>query len=258
MLLTSDQKALLNGNGVRGAAAGAKFVVKWQYYDNYGRTVVPFRLDPAYTEKEKTRIKTILMNMMQKLYNCINFYDDTNTKFYLEPFINITKHATDCASRLGVMARENQPQEMRLAAKCLKDTVTVQRVFMYALGFVHEHQRNDRDMFVDVFNANMTKAAKNQYEKLTKKEKYPLGEEYDLTSIMHNLSKQGGIIDPATNQTKIVMLKKDGTMIRTTAPRVSANDIVQISKLYSNTCPAPKKITCDKNKKRVLSRKHQM
>lgn len=58
---------------------------------------------------------------------------------------------------------------------------TIQHEAMHALGYYHEHQRPDRDRFLEI----LTSKSKNNYKKNEGKEKFLLYSPYDYHSLMH-------------------------------------------------------------------------
>ena len=56
---------------------------------------------------------------------------------------------------------------------------------MHALGFLHTHQRPDRDEYVDVLFENITPQMVSQYEKITVQEWKDFGVEYSTKSNLH-------------------------------------------------------------------------
>ncbi|VDN28479.1 unnamed protein product [Gongylonema pulchrum] len=51
-------------------------------------------------------------------------------------------------------ARVGGPQQVSLADECLSYGTVIHEL-MHVVGFIHEHQRNDRDFFVDILWQNI-------------------------------------------------------------------------------------------------------
>lgn len=51
-------------------------------------------------------------------------------------------------------ARVGGPQQVSLADECI-DYPTIIHEFMHVIGFIHEHQREDRDGFVNIIWRNV-------------------------------------------------------------------------------------------------------
>ncbi|CAL1296102.1 unnamed protein product, partial [Larinioides sclopetarius] len=56
---------------------------------------------------------------------------------------------------------------------------------MHSLGFIHEHNRPDRDGFIIVVWDNILEDAKSNFKKQSEEKVTPLGVEYDYDSVMH-------------------------------------------------------------------------
>lgn len=94
------------------------------------------------------------------------FNDNTSVRFVpaeegdtdLLVFVGIEDH---CASHLG---RTGGPQPILISPKCGK--TEVMHELMHALGFVHEHSRQDRDRYVDILWDNIQEPFLFQFNKM--------------------------------------------------------------------------------------------
>lgn len=133
-----------------------------------------------------------------------------------------------CFSVVG-QPRRLTHYENHLGDNCWADS-TVYHEQGHAFGFIHEHQRPDRDNYVFIDTSNMVPDRVGDYQKLTSIQD-PLGP-YDFMSIMHYTSRGG--VDPS----KPVIIPRSGygafanTMGTSTAP--TANDRAAIYSLYNN------------------------
>ncbi len=65
---------------------------------------------------------------------------------------------------------------------------------MHTLGFLHEHQRPDRDEFVEILWDNIAEEKRSQYTKLTDGGESTYGTTYNLYSVMHyNTGVRAGV-----------------------------------------------------------------
>ena len=89
--------------------------------------------------------------MMQKVENasCIRFVAVTTQTIYMEIRYRTTKH---CGSFIGY--RHDIPKIMDLQRDCLTKYDILHKL-MHALGFRHEHKREDRDHYVTVNRENI-------------------------------------------------------------------------------------------------------
>jgi astacin len=68
----------------------------------------------------------------------------------------------------------------------------------HAIGFYHEHNRYDRNDYINVNTANLDQGLLSQLRRIPKGESNTLGLGYDYASIMHYSSLRG-IITPKSN-----------------------------------------------------------
>ena len=124
------------------------------------------------------------------------------------------------------MSEQPQSISMRPDAWSMHDNTTMQHEAMHALGFLHEHQRLDRDNYVEV---HPDYANDGNYAKMSTDEWNDLSSPYDFNSVMHYSSKStddGGwsLSIPGSNYQVPVSVNR-------TFP-FSEQDIAQINSLY--------------------------
>ncbi|MCX6110180.1 MAG: M12 family metallopeptidase [Proteobacteria bacterium] len=88
-------------------------------------------------------------------------------------------HADLCQSYLG---RKGGEQEVVLAASCSKGQVLHE--LMHALGFVHEHSREDRDRYIKIVWDEILPAYRNQFQKVPAAVSQPVDVPFDFESIL--------------------------------------------------------------------------
>jgi hypothetical protein len=93
-------------------------------------------------------------------------------------WVRVTRNATGCFSAVG---RLGGVQDLNLGPRCWT-THVIAHELMHALGFIHEHQRPDRDEFVRVRWQNLWPWDRVAFEKVTTAQRRS---PYDLRSIMH-------------------------------------------------------------------------
>lgn len=55
----------------------------------------------------------------------------------------------------------------------------------HAIGFFHEHNRHDRDQYIEVISSNIRDGAHSQFQRFREGETNTLGYGYDYASVMH-------------------------------------------------------------------------
>ncbi|GFS56611.1 protein SpAN [Nephila pilipes] len=98
----------------------------------------------------------------------------------------------------------------------------------HALGLHHEHQRSDRDTYLNVYLDNVIKGQEHNFNKTLPSEEL-IFTKYDYASIMHY-----GCCAFAANSTLITMEAKNGTPLKEPydKPGLTNSDITMVNKLY--------------------------
>ncbi|GFT22675.1 astacin-like metalloprotease toxin 2, partial [Nephila pilipes] len=99
----------------------------------------------------------------------------------------------------------------------------------HALGLHHEHQRSDRDTYLNVYLDNVKSGQGHNFDKTDPSQEL-IYTNYDYSSIMHYgcyaFSKQPGVLK--------TMEAKNGTLLQDpyNKPGLTNNDITMVRKLY--------------------------
>src|SRR5690606_23206778 len=80
-----------------------------------------------------------------------------------------------CQSYLG---KKGGPQEIRLHEHCTSGQIIHE--LLHALGFVHEHNRADRDQYIHIHWENVLSSQKYQFQKLEKQISQPADYPFDF------------------------------------------------------------------------------
>ncbi|VDN02044.1 unnamed protein product [Thelazia callipaeda] len=120
------------------------------------------------------------------------------------------------------------PQQVSLADECLS-YATVIHELMHVIGFIHEHQRDDRDYFVNILWQNVVPGAHADFEKLNSARLSYYGETYDYFSIMHYDSTEGSRNGQNTLEAKIHGI----TPLMGKSTDLSLSDIKRINRAYN-------------------------
>ncbi|XP_068129825.1 embryonic protein UVS.2-like [Hyperolius riggenbachi] len=136
-----------------------------------GTVPVPYALDPAYNGYQLNLFKRAF-DEFQTL-TCIRFIPRTTENDY----VNIVNGGS-CTSYVGKIGGG---QFISLGGGCMYRGV-VQHELDHALGFVHEHMRDDRDNYVTVLYQFIAPEYYSAYNKMNTDDQ---GLEYDHSSVMH-------------------------------------------------------------------------
>ncbi|XP_068129816.1 embryonic protein UVS.2-like [Hyperolius riggenbachi] len=136
-----------------------------------GTVPVPYALDPAYNANQ-LNLFTRAFEEFQTL-TCIRFIPRTTENDY----VNIVNGGS-CTSYIGKIGGG---QYISLGGGCMYRGI-VQHELDHALGFVHEHMRDDRDNYVTVLYQFINPEYYADYNKVNTDDQ---GLEYDYSSVMH-------------------------------------------------------------------------
>ncbi|XP_041667698.1 astacin-like metalloendopeptidase [Cheilinus undulatus] len=125
------------------------------------------------TEDLASRTEDILSAMaMLSEHTCVKFHNRTSETNYL-----IFKPSKGCASYVGFIGGE---QPVFVGPPCTVGNIVHE--ILHALGFHHEHTREDREKYITVLNHNIMEGMERNFEK---KPGETFGLPYDIISIMH-------------------------------------------------------------------------
>uniref|UniRef100_A0A1B6KMJ9 Metalloendopeptidase n=1 Tax=Graphocephala atropunctata TaxID=36148 RepID=A0A1B6KMJ9_9HEMI len=158
---------------------------RWQKYEferksflldrikHWPNSVVPYEIDPRFDSWEKKKIQKAIA--LFHSVSCVRFVPKSDERDYVKFVWSRSK----CHSSLG---RVGGAQSITLSDACFYLSGyrgSVVHEVMHALGFIHEHQRLDRDCYVNV--TGYGKTSSNFIYISGTDTKFP----YDYTSIMH-------------------------------------------------------------------------
>lgn len=135
---------------------------------------IPWTLDGEFSESERKTLEGALMELEIRTGGVVRF----PLRHVEEDYVRIIR-GPGCSSYIG---RQGGPQEMSLGPGCFWNDI-VQHEFMHAMGFLHEHQRSDRDKYITVHWYNLRKGADTGFAKMDTH--HDFGAPYDFESIMH-------------------------------------------------------------------------
>ncbi|RCN40089.1 astacin [Ancylostoma caninum] len=168
--------------------------------DKWPNGRVPYVLSAAYNENQRAVIARAIAGYQAK--TCIRFVPKTPLD---RDYVVISK-LDGCVKFAAILwdsfamqipfrcyadfARVGGRQQVSLADECI-DYATIIHEFMHVIGFIHEHQREDRDSYVNILYQNIIPGANSDFDKLSQLDLSYYGEGYDYLSIMHYESNEG-------------------------------------------------------------------
>jgi hypothetical protein len=159
-------------------------VTLWDTKFSYDKFVIQVQIDNSYSGTSKKAIEDALKSL-QKRSKVIKFKTSSSPPSDKNvPYIHIQQTQEGCWSWIGRTRSANEGQVLSLDEDnfCL-NSGTIQHEVLHALGFLHEHTRDDRDSHVKVHWDNIRDNGKRNFWK--DKNGETLGSDYDLDSIMH-------------------------------------------------------------------------
>uniref|UniRef100_A0A5S6QZ76 Metalloendopeptidase n=1 Tax=Trichuris muris TaxID=70415 RepID=A0A5S6QZ76_TRIMR len=178
---------------------------------------IPYELSSSYSSYERAIIARAMQSYHER--TCIRFVGRTNEVDYLA----IGKY-DGCFSDVG---RSGGRQLLSLDDGCVIYR-TVLHELMHSVGFWHEHERQDRDNYVEIIWRNIRPGAHSQFNKVDPSESNTYGESYDYRSIMHYDSKSF-----SRNGRDTMVARQPGmTSVMGKSPDFSPSDLRKINNMY--------------------------
>ncbi|KAM8953257.1 astacin-like metalloendopeptidase [Pelodytes ibericus] len=140
-----------------------------------GMVYVPYVISPQYTKAERSVITSALQEF--EVMTCLTFAGRTAEKNYIS-----IESGSGCWSSIG---RIGGKQTVSLSKSGCVSYGVVQHEIMHTLGFLHEHNRSDRDNYVDIMWKYINDDDQSNF---LKDDANNLGLPYDYSSVMHYYS----------------------------------------------------------------------
>lgn len=153
-----------------------------------------------------------------ELVSCIRFKPRKFSKDYLQIF-----SGKYCKSHLG---RTGGPQPLSLNWRVCFEKGIIIHELLHALGYIHMHNRPDRDKYVKIMWKNIAPQWFSEFDKVNPSNFNHLGTPYDYQSIMHYGATA------FTKNGKITILTKNGEQIGQRFG-LSKGDIRRINNKYN-------------------------
>ncbi|KAM8953256.1 astacin-like metalloendopeptidase [Pelodytes ibericus] len=140
-----------------------------------GMVYVPYVISPQYTKAERSVITSALQEF--QVMTCLRFAGRTAEKNYMS-----IESGSGCWSSIG---KRGGKQTVSLSKKGCVSYGVVQHEIMHSLGFFHEHNRSDRDNYVNIMWQYINYDNQGNF---LKDDTNNLGLPYDYSSVMHYYS----------------------------------------------------------------------
>ncbi|CAG7720316.1 unnamed protein product [Allacma fusca] len=202
---------------------------------------IPFSFAPGYTKQEMNDIR-LAMDYIQE-FTCIRFQSKKQKTD--QNFLYIRKLSGKCSSFVGNI--QKGPQQVALdpdTKKCGSPSFPghVLHELVHAIGFFHEHARNDRDNYIDIRYENLpdddrTRKNYNTNEDNNLDAEF-FGVPYNYGSIMHYSRRAGSRNGKDTiipKKTRGVQPGLRGELGQ--REKLSYGDIKMIQTMYKKECP---------------------
>ncbi|XP_045129137.1 astacin-like isoform X2 [Portunus trituberculatus] len=186
--------------------------------------VVPYVFGSSITQHQRNIIVQGMIDFHAK--TCIRFVERTAQRDYIE----IVSDYQGCWSYVGKVGGN---QYLSLEANgCIAVGIAIHEL-MHAVGFYHEHTRNDRDNYVTIHYENIIPGMESQFNKDSYYQY--VGEGYNYASIMHygmyTFSKEWGVKKTVEPKDPNVVLYEPWEKYE-----MKQSDANQINNLYATEC----------------------
>ncbi|XP_076047452.1 astacin-like [Oratosquilla oratoria] len=163
--------------GVAGQKPGEeRSAIVGEYY-RWPSGVVPYDMSSVSSEA-RSIFKGAMAEIERK--TCVRFVDRNLNPAAYPDYIYITTYNSGCWSYVGRMGGR---QEVSLQTGGCTYHGTALHEIMHAIGFFHEHNRQDRDSYVKIYYENVEPSMAYNFDK--EPNSMYVGENYNYYSIMH-------------------------------------------------------------------------
>ena len=127
------------------------------------KCIVPYTFNEGFTNEEKETIKKYMNTITEASKTNtsdqgIKFIDKTNE---IE-FIAFNKNMDNESCGNAKLSKRLGGQSINLSSRCITESVVIHEI-MHSLGFIHEHNRSDRDTYIIINYDNILDGYKDQF-----------------------------------------------------------------------------------------------
>lgn len=191
-------------------------------YRKWTGGIVPYVVTNQFTTIERTRIHDALSQLNTKLDERIRFIPRENNEYN---YVKIIK-GSGCWSYVGQVSGV---QELSLGTGCVTRGI-IQHEFIHAIGFLHAHQRTDRDDYIEIRSHNIIDGATGNFKKERYDSRYSTP--YDYKSVMHYHSTAF-----SKNGEPTIVPVGDYTGDLGNYDQVTDNDVLRMTRMYGAPVP---------------------
>ncbi|XP_055344107.1 uncharacterized protein LOC129592158 isoform X3 [Paramacrobiotus metropolitanus] len=186
---------------------------------------IPYHISSNFDAITTLRIKDALGTIVNETRSCVKFKRRTDEKEYI--WFELVPARSSCAAAVG--RSSGRTTNIRLSTDCTKSSGTVILKILHALGFFYEHQRPDRDQYVQVLTDNIlvNQRSRQYYAILPNMSSFGLP--YDFQSITH-----AGPFDFSISMRKPAFVPRANvSMVMGQQSQLSPLDIARIRAAYA-------------------------
>ena len=145
MMFNENQfsKAMGNENGIS-LRSGNDFDS-----DLWPKGELPYRLSSEFNAGQKKLVTDTIAHFNSKFNGCIKIREKTRSD---TDYVDVTPSSGSCGT--SEVGRQGNKQILTLRPNCL-DRINIMHEFIHAFGFIHEHNRSDRDKFIEIHKVKL-------------------------------------------------------------------------------------------------------
>ena len=133
-------------NTVQTIGAKKKYVKPWS------NGIVSYYFQGVFSDSDKTKVREALKEL-SGMIDCVTIKEVLESSPGFAQKIRIFR-GRGCYSYIGQIRTQSSSQGLSLGDNCIQKAV-IQHEMMHALGFEHEHNRWDRDNFINIDRNNI-------------------------------------------------------------------------------------------------------
>ncbi|XP_039270426.2 astacin-like [Styela clava] len=177
--------------------------------------LIPYEFASGFASAGQTAVQQSIVDL--EASTCLRFIPRTSQSDYMQFYAD-----SGCFAPIG---RNTGINRISLGDGCQTKGIAIHEI-MHSLGFFHEHQRPDRDAYVNIILTNVEPGKEGNFEKISTIDS--LGSPYDYTSIMHYF----GTAFSKDDTSKTITMPDGTDLVGYQEAGLVQTDIDQINLLY--------------------------